>query len=444
MRGKAGLILAAMLLIAAPQAGMAKAHLRTLYSFCSQGGCADGREPSAGVVMDAAGNLFGTTLFGGDGGVGVVYELIPNARKTRWKYRRLYSFCAQSSCADGSEPEAALIIDSAGGLYGVTMAGGATDGGVAFKLTPNAKHTKWNFSVLYSFCAQTDCVDGRDPQAALSYAGKESGAPYDGTSPLFGTASLAGANKQGVAFKLTPGTPWTEQVLYNFCSQSNCADGADPVAALTIDPAGDIFGTTYTGGANNRGVAFKLSLGDGRQRGVTETVLHSFCSSANCADGAFPAAALHFDGSDNLVGTTFGGGMKGKNCTDIGVGGCGTAFKLTLNGDTWQETVLHDFCAKKNCIDGGYPLAGLLVGPSGKLYGASLYGGGGGTSPGGGTAFEADGSEQALYRFCAQGDCLDGVEPEGDLAMDTSGALFGTTLFSGANGDGGTVFELMP
>jgi hypothetical protein len=137
--------------------------------------------------------------------------------------------------------------------------------------------------------------------------------------------------------------------------------------------------------------------------------------------------------------------MKGKNCTDIGVGGCGTAFKLTLNGGTWQETVLHDFCAKKNCADGGYPLAGLVVDPSGKLYGASPYGcGGGGTSPGGGTAFEADGSEQALHRFCAQGDCLDGVEPEGDLAMDASGTLFGTTLFSGANGDGGTVFELIP
>ena len=444
MRGKAGLILFTVLLIAASPASARKSHLHTLYSFCSQGGCTDGREPSAGVVMDAAGNLFGTTLFGGDHGVGVVYELSPNARKTKWKYKRLYSFCAQSGCADGSEPEAALIIDTSGSLYGMTMAGGATDGGSAFKLTPNANHTKWNFSVLYSFCAQTDCVDGRDPQAALSYAGKESGARYDGTSPLYGTASQAGANKQGVAFKLTPGAHWSEQVIYNFCSQSNCVDGADPVAALTVDPSGDLFGTTYSGGTNNQGVAFKLSLGGGKQRSVTEIVLHSFCSSANCADGAFPAAALHFDPSGNLVGTTFGGGMKGKNCTDIGVGGCGTAFKLTPNGGTWQETVLHDFCAKKNCADGGYPLAGLLVGPSGQLYGASLYGGAGGTSPGGGTLFDTEGSEQALYRFCTNGDCLDGVEPEGDLAMDSSGALFGATLFSGANGDGGTVFELMP
>jgi hypothetical protein len=145
MRGKVGLILVSVLLIAASSASARKAHLHALYSFCSQGGCADGREPSAGVVIDASGNLFGTTLFGGDDGVGVVYELVPNARKTKWKYKRLYSFCAPSNCADGSEPETALITDSKRSLYGVTMAGGTTDGGVAFKLTPNAKHTKWSF-----------------------------------------------------------------------------------------------------------------------------------------------------------------------------------------------------------------------------------------------------------------------------------------------------------
>jgi uncharacterized repeat protein (TIGR03803 family) len=320
------------------------------------------------------------------------------------------------------------------------MAGGANDGGVTYKLSPHTGHMKWKFSVLYSFCARSDCVDGREPQAGLSYSGKGNGVPYDGTSPLYGTASQAGANKQGVAFKLTPGAPWSEQVLYNFCSQSDCVDGADPVAALTVDPSDNLFGTTYMGGDNNQGVAFKLTFGG---RSVTETVLHSFCSSTNCTDGAFPVAALRFDGSGSLLGTTFGGGMKGENCTDIGVTGCGTAFKLTQDGNNWQETVLHNFCTKKNCADGGYPLAGLLVGSGGQLYGASLYGGGG-LSPGGGTVFGVNGSERTLHRFCAKSDCLDGVEPEGDLITDSSGAVFGTTLFSGAHGDGGTVFEVIP
>jgi uncharacterized repeat protein (TIGR03803 family) len=327
------------------------------------------------------------------------------------------------------------------------MAGGTNDGGVAYKLTPNARHTKWTFSVLYSFCTLNDCADGREPQANLSYAGKESGLPYDGSSPLYGTASQAGANRHGVVFMLTPNAPqWSEQALYDFCSKSGCADGADPVAAVTVGASGNLFGTTYMGGANNSGTIFELSSTGGRftRRTTTQTVLHSFCSSANCADGAFPAAALHIDAEGNLLGTTFGGGHKGPHCTDIGVSGCGTAFKVVPNGAASQETVLYDFCSEKKCADGGYPLAGLLIEPSGKLFGATLYGGAKDPSPGSGALFDLSGSESALHRFCAKANCADGVEPEGDLIMDGSGNLFGTNLVLGANGDGGTVFELTP
>lgn len=426
-------LFSALLCIAALAAGTASAaKLKTLYSFCAESGCTDGREPSAGLVSDADGNLFGTTLFGGDAGNGVVYELARHGAK--YKYKRLYSFCDQPSCADGADAEAALIVDTAGALYGTTMAGGAADGGVVYKLTPNARHNRWTYSVLYSFCAQADCTDGRLPQAALYYDGKETGAAYDGASPLYGTASLGGANKQGVAFKLTPGAPlWNQQVLHHFCALAGCADGASPNAALTVDGAA-IYGTTYFGGDANMGTAFKLV-------GTTESVLHSFCSSAKCADGAFPAAALHLDASGNLLGTTFGGGRKTANCTDIGVAGCGTAFMLAPDG---HETVLHAFCTRKNCADGGYPLAGLVADASQKLFGVSLYGGGNGESPGAGVLFSLDGTAKTLYRFCKQDDCGDGVEPEGDLLMDASGSLFGTTLFQGANGDGGTVFELTP
>src|ERR1700743_1140196 len=119
--------LAAMLIVLASSSPALahKARLRTLHSFCAQSGCADGREPSAGLVADGGGNLYGTTLFGGDAGVGVAFELMPNARKTKYKYKRLYSFCAQASCADGNDPDASLIIDTSGNLYGTTMAGGA-------------------------------------------------------------------------------------------------------------------------------------------------------------------------------------------------------------------------------------------------------------------------------------------------------------------------------
>jgi len=429
------LALALPLLLAAgwPQSAPAhKAKLRTLHSFCAESGCADGREPSAGLVADGAGNLYGTTLFGGDTGVGVAFELIPNARKTKYKYKRLYSFCAQASCADGNDPDASLVIDAAGDLYGTTMAGGANDGGVVFELKP--RRGTWTYTVLYSFCAAADCTDGRAPEASLSYAGKESGAPYDGSSPLYGTTFQAGANKQGVAFKLTPGTPlWTEQVLYAFCAVSACADGASPAAGLTVDGSGHIFGTTYYGGSANMGTVFELS-------GGSEFVLHSFCTSSNCADGAFPAAAVHFDALGNLAGTTFGGGRKSKHCVDIGVGGCGTVFEISAS----TEAILEDFCVKKNCIDGDYPLAGVILDGTGNLWGATLYGGGNGSSPGTGAIFKLNGSEQSVYRFCAQADCTDGQEPEGDLIMDASGDLFGTTLFAGANGDGGTVFELTP
>ncbi len=408
--------------------------LRTLYSFCSQGGCADGREPASGLLQDSSGNLYGTALFGGANGVGAIYELVPNARKTKWKYKVLYTFCG---CADGSDPLSSLIIDSAGNLYGTTMAGGANDGGVVYRLVPNAKRTTWTLETLYSFCSASDCADGRLPQSDLAYAGKGSGAPYDGTSPLYGTTSLAGANKQGVVFSITPGgQSWNEQVLYDFCALANCADGAGPTAGVSIDAKGNIFGTTYYGGQGNQGTVFELNAAR------TETVLHSFCSQANCLDGAFPAADLIMDATGSLFGTTFGGGSKGRNCDDIGVSGCGIAFKLVPDGEMSTLTVLHDFCARKNCTDGGYPLASLTMDGAGNLYGATLYGGGNGSALGSGIVFNLN-APKPLYAFCKLDDCADGALPEGNLILDASGNIFGTALEGGATGNG-MVFELVP
>ena len=408
--------------------------LRTLYSFCIQGGCADGREPASGLLRDPSGNLYGTALFGGANGGGAIYELIPNARQTKWKYKVLYSFTGGT---DGSDPLSSLIIDSAGNLYGTTMAGGANDGGVVYRLLPNSKHTTWTLETLYAFCAASDCADGRLPQSDLAYAGKTSGVPYDGASPLYGTTSQAGAHHQGVVFSIVPnGQSWSELVLYDFCTLANCADGADPTAGLLIDAQGNIFGTTYYGGQSNQGTVFELSAAR------TETVLHSFCAQQDCLDGAFPAADLIMDAAENLLGTTFGGGSKGRNCDDIGVSGCGTAFKLVPDGEASQLTVLHDFCARKNCSDGGYPLASLTMDGAGNLYGATLYGGGHGAATGSGTVFNLN-AAKPLYAFCKRDGCADGALPEGNLILDASGNIFGTTLQGGATGNG-TVFELVP
>ncbi len=178
----------------------------------------------------------------------------------------LYSFCSQSNCADGANPFAygGLIMDTSGNLYGTTSVGGnATGGGTVFQLTPS--DTGWSETVLYSFCSQTRCADGLYPYGDLI---------MDEAGNLYGTTWRGGSGTQlisGVAFELTPdstGTAWTETVLYNFCSQSNCADGGGPFAGLLMDASGNLYGTTNVGGNfNNKcavqgcGTVFALNLG---------------------------------------------------------------------------------------------------------------------------------------------------------------------------------------
>jgi len=166
-----------------------------LYSFCPQSGCADGAGPRAGLIMDAAGNLYGTTKGGGAGGTGVVFKLAPDGTETV-----LYSFCSQANCTDGATPVAGLIMDAAGNLYGTTLSGGGTPNpdlpppsqGVVFALAPDGTET-----VLYSFCSQLpNCTDGARPGAVImDVAGN-----LDGTTALGGIAP----GNSGVVFALTP------------------------------------------------------------------------------------------------------------------------------------------------------------------------------------------------------------------------------------------------
>jgi uncharacterized repeat protein (TIGR03803 family) len=400
-----------------------------LYNFCSQTDCADGDEPYASLIEDASGNFYGTTYMGGANTgcsayrCGTIFKLDSSGN-----YSVLYSFCAKANCADGELPYAGLFEDSSGNLYGTTQYGGANLGGTVFKLDSTG-----HYSVLYNFCSQTNCADGNQPLSTLI---------QDASGNLYGTTNRGGATNPncpypasgcGTVFKLDPAG--NETVLYSFCSQANCTDGYFPNAGLIEDASGNLYGTAFWGGENSAGTVFKLdSAGN-------YTVLYNFCSQNNCADGYYTYAGLIQDTSGNLYGTTYSGGNTNNG---VGVGG-GTVFKLDLAGNL---TVLHTFCTQPNCTDGGNSEAGVIMDSSGNLYGTTTIGGPPGAS--GGTIFEIDsaGNYANLYTFCSQKNCTDGAAPYDSLIQDASGNLYGTTYFGGSGGSGvgesvdGVIFKL--
>jgi uncharacterized repeat protein (TIGR03803 family) len=409
--------------------GAAWAQTETvLYSFCAQSTCTDGLAPYAGVIFDQKGDLYGTTYNGGANGQGVVFKLTPKGKETV-----LHSFCWQpNGCNDGAFPYGGLIFDREGSLYGTTEYGGAYNEGLAgtvFELTAKGKET-----VLYSFCAQSKCADGAMPEGGLIFDPKEN---------LYGTTVAGGSHDSvlclglscGVVFKVTP--KGKETVLYSFCARQGCTDGLNPVAGLVFDQKGNLYGTTVGDevflDGNIAGVVFRLTP-DGR-----ETVLYKFCAQIDCTDGGGPYAGLIFDRKGNLYGTAFYGGAYGgySGCA-YHLYGCGVVFKVTPKG---SETVLYSFCAQSNCADGELPQGGLIFDPKGNLYGTTASGG----AYDGGTVFKItpEGKEIVLYSFCAQSNCSDGSNPTAGLVFDRKGNLYGTTVNGGPSG-GGVVFKITP
>jgi uncharacterized repeat protein (TIGR03803 family) len=222
--------------------------LTTLYSFCAQGGCIDGSNPSGGLVQAANGEFYGTTLGGGANGYGTVFKITPSGTLTT-----LYSFCSQNGCTDGDSAEAGLVEANNGEFYGTTSGGGANGYGTVFKITPSGKLT-----TLYSFCKKSRCTDGANPEAGLIQA-------TDGD--FYGTTYYGGGtNYGGTIFKITGSGTLT--TLYSFCALSGCTDGEYPLAALVQDTSGVLYGTTYQGGSggacfNGCGTVFSLSVGLG-------------------------------------------------------------------------------------------------------------------------------------------------------------------------------------
>ena len=387
-----------------------KWHETVLHSF---GSFPDGVEPRSGLISDAAGNLYGTTISGGTFNYGTVYELSPS-EGGGWTEMVLHSF--NQDGVDGYYPDAALIFDAAGNLYGTTQYGPGN--GVVFELSPS-KGGGWNEKVLYHFSGYGD---GQYPHASLV---------FDAAGNLYGETDNGGIYCDlhqgcGTVFELSrngDGT-WTEKVLHSF---GNGTDGEGPLGGLILDASGNLYGTTYGGGTYNPGgTVFELSPnGDGSW---TETVLHSF---GLFPDGAEPWGGLTFDKAGNLYGTTSTGGAYPNG---------GTVFELTPNGDgTWTETVLHSF---GNVPDGLEPLYGSLIFDAvGNLYGTTTQGG----IDGYGTVFELspDGSggwtETVLYNFGAPPDAT----YPASVILDAAGDLYGTSLYGGDNSKG-TVFELTP
>jgi uncharacterized repeat protein (TIGR03803 family) len=398
-----------------------------LYSFCSQQNCADGAVPYSKLIQ-VNGILYGTTVYGGNGpcnnngtpGCGTVYSIDP----TTAKETVLYSFCSQQNCTDGETPFLGSLIFKDGTLYGTTDDGGSNNSGTVFALDLTTGRER----VLYSFCSQTNCTDGENPLAGLF---ELQGKLY-GTTESGGNTSCSGGC--GTIFSVDPATG-REAVVYSFKGGN---DGADPHAGLMyLDGNRTLYGTTFEGGGTGCG-----SFGCGTvysldPRTDTESVVYSFCSQKNCADGSEPDEGSLVDVEGWLYGTTSEGGAG--DCNDYG---CGTVFYL--DPATGALRVQFSFAGYPS--DGEYPVAGLIQRTE-TMYGTTDLGG----TQNSGTLFSfGRGSlkDDVFYSFCSQQNCTDGEYPFSGVAS-VNRSLYGTTsaggTSTGCSGSGcGTVFVFQP
>ena len=374
------LTLAVVLLLGAVT--ILSAHAQTftdLYNFTGS----TGAFPQAGLVRDAAGNLYGATRRGGSSNSGVIFKVDSSGTETV-----LYVFTGGT---DGKFPYGNLIRDAKGNLYGTTREGGTSTYGTVFKLDPKGVET-----VLYSFGGG---ADGCFPSGGLV---------SDAMGNFYGVTPECGASGDGTVFELDKGGK--ETILHNFAGGTT--DGAYPYyTGLLRDAKGNLYGVTFIGGITNNGVLYKLS-----KSGIL-TLLHSFAGGTS--DGCFPYGTPAMDKRGNLVGTT-------QQC---GASNFGTVYKVSKSG---KETVRYNFAGATS--DGAYPLAGVIWDKQGNLYGDTELGGASNL----GTVYElTKGTITLLHSFSGS----DGSHSIGGLIRDAKGTLYGTAS-QGGTGNAGTVWQI--
>jgi uncharacterized repeat protein (TIGR03803 family) len=364
-------------------------------------GYSDGGNPLSGFIIDPAGNLYGTASNGGSSFAGVVFKFNKHGVTV------LHNFTGGT---DGAFPDGSLVMDAAGNLYGTTTAGGPSNVGTVFEIS-----AKGHEVVLHSFTGKSD---GATPQAALV---------RDAAGNLYGTTTAGGSNGNGTVFELAAPTNgsghWTESVLYSF---GKGTDGAIPVAGVTFDTAGNLYGTTSAGGLYGFGTVFELRP---LVSGWKEYILHNFQEGS---DGGVPYAGVIFDAKGNLYGAATDGGLFG------GEDGGGTVFKMTPSRSGWQFTVLYQLA--------GWGISGsfrnLLLDASGNIYATTHCDG----LASAGTVYRLSPSAggiwtyKSLYVFTGG---TDGLFSFSNLVFDLQGNLYGTVFAGGANGQG-VIFRVTP
>ncbi|HUI84560.1 MAG TPA: choice-of-anchor tandem repeat GloVer-containing protein [Candidatus Binatia bacterium] len=371
------------LLLATASLALSAQTLTTLHSFSG----ADGSGPQAALVLARNGNLYGSTSGGGANRSDTVFEITTNGTLTT-----LHNF-NQFILPDGNDPMGAMIQAADGNLYGTTVKGGVGRFGSVYRIAPDG-----SFRMVLSL--------NYTPLGAIPYAGLTAGVG----GLLYGTATHGGINGSGTIYAVTPFGQAIK--LHDFGGEG----AAEPEAGLVLGNDGNFYGTTFNGGSFGCGIVYRVTPGG------NVTALHSFGGQGD--GGCQPYAAMGKGSDGNFYGTTsMGGAPNGANA--------GLVYRITPSG---VYTVLHVF----NRTDGTSPFGALLLSSDGNFYGTTVAGG----SQNAGTIFKMTpgGTLTTLYNFCSQTNCTDGAAPYAGLVQDSHGTFYGTTFAGGGSNDG-TVFS---
>ncbi len=370
----------------------------------------DGAYPSGVLTIDRGGHIFGNAGSGGIGNNGTVFELAEHG--SSWTFTPIYQF---RSGNDGSSPTPGVVIGPDGALYGTTFfGGGSNSGGTAYVLRPPAGICRstscfWSETIIHSFGAGED---GANPGYGPLL--------FDQAGNIYGTTQGGGSGGAGTVYEMTKsGSSWTENILYSFLGLST-NDGFQPDGAVIFDTAGNLYGTTVSGGTNGGGIAFELTPSNGSWG---ESVLYNF---SNNDIGSYPDTSLVVDQSGNLYGMTWIHG---------------SVFELTRSNGDWNASALYTAAY----FGSG---AALTMDQAGNLYGVSCVGSNGGNGSGDGFVFKLTKSNgnwtlTDLHDFNGS----DGKCPFGSITPDAAGNLWGTTEFGGqgcSNNGCGVIWEIMP